>query len=170
MKHFLGDRSLIAAVMIAVPLLFSGVLTDAQSKLSCNKSAVLGQWQGSNGVDPPWNVWIDVRFQFNPDGTYAYSAGQGRFLWISHQGTYTISPSSGEESRSWPCRITLVPNSATARVNPDNKLGLMPLHARNLMDNEKHTFRLNGWGNHLSFMDIELPWRDVGSFGVERPD
>ncbi len=169
MKSIAEHHTFIVAAVSFIALLFSGVFLNAQDKLPCNKNSVAGQWKGSNDTDPPWNISIDVAFQFNPDGTYTYSAGQGRFVWLSHQGTYSITQSQGEESRTWPCRITLTPIPATAKVNPDNKLGLMPLHSRNLMDDQKRTFRLSGWGNHLSFMDTELSWRDVGMFGVERP-
>jgi hypothetical protein len=134
---------------------------------TCGAGDVIGMWRGQVVTDPPWDVTVDLAFRFDPDGTYLYSAGQGSFQWTLHRGRYFIRRNTGPSSRSYPCLITLTPEPATVRNNPQNKLGLMPLQARSLMADQQRTFRMQ----FLSFLvlhDTALDWQDVGMFGIHR--
>ena len=152
-------------------MIFGLALADSAANaqaLACIPAELMGLWRAQVVTDPPWDVTVDLAFQFRPDGTYSYLAGQGGFRWTSHQGAFAIGRNAGPSSRSYPCLIRLTPNPSTVWNNPQNKLGLMPLQARNLMDDQEHTFRVQPIGNRLVLHDTQLDWRDVGMFSIGR--
>lgn len=136
--------------------------------LACDASTMVGLWRAEVITDAPWDTTVNLVFQFEPDGSYAYAAGQGNFLWTTHRGRYAIGRNSSESSRSYPCLIQLTPDPSTVSINPENKLGLAPLQARNLMDNQQRTFRIQPLGARLVLHSTDLNWRDVGMFSIER--
>jgi hypothetical protein len=134
---------------------------------TCTAGDVIGAWRAQVVTDAPWDVTVDLAFRFEPDGTYAYAAGQGSFRWTSHRGHYRMHRNFGPSSRSYPCLITLTPDPGSVNNNPQNKLGLMPLQARSLMADQERTFRMK-WSSLLVLHDTELDWQDVGMFGLHR--
>jgi hypothetical protein len=157
---------ILSALGIAAMFTMGATRMNAQT---CTAADVIGTWRSQVVTDAPWDVTVDLHWRFDPNGTYSYSAGQGSFQWTAHQGRYFIRPSSGPSSRSYPCVITLNPDPGTVRINPQNRLGLMPLQARSLMADQPRSFRMQ-FLSFLVFQDTDLNWQDVGMFGLHRAD
>jgi hypothetical protein len=169
--HMTLDKKLGAclfALVGAVALFGIGGGVGRAQGLACNPGTMLGRWRAQVVTDAPWDATVDLMFEFHPDGTYVYTAGQGSFRWTSHAGRYAIGQNGGESARSYPCLIRLTPDPSTIRNNQQNKLGLMPLLARSLMADDERTFRIQPLGGRLVLHDTELNWRDVGMFSIER--
>ena len=160
-------RRILGAMGAAALFALAQQIGHAQG-LACNSRDLNGRWRAQVMTDAPWDVTVDLVFQFQPDGSYSYSAGQGSFQWTSHRGTYAIGRNTGESSRSYPCLVRLTPDRETVKNNPQNKLGLMPLQARSLMDDQERTFRIQPLGPRLVLHHTDLNWRDVGMFTIER--
>jgi hypothetical protein len=134
---------------------------------TCGAVNVLGAWQAGVAVSLP-NLQVDMSFRFLPDGRYAYSAGQGNFLWTAHSGSYSLTPNFADPR--YRCLVTLTPDPATIQRNPQNPYGLAPLQQRNLMDDQPRTFRVsdNIAPGRLIFFDAALNRNGVGMFTLER--
>jgi hypothetical protein len=133
---------------------------------TCGAVNVIGNWQANVSVDVP-RVDVDVSFTLRPDGTYSYTAGQGSFVWTAHDGSYSLAQNGGDQY--YRCLLTLTPDPATLRMNPQNRYGLMPLQARSLMADRRTTFRVSDSivPGQLLLFDASLARNGVGMFSLE---
>jgi hypothetical protein len=134
----------------------------------CNGWNLMGKWQGTIVVALP-NLYVDIALVLAPNGSYAYSAGQGAFTWMSHYGTYTIAQNGSDPY--YQCVLTLIPDQTSIGYNPQNGYGMFPLEARNLMADKPQAFRASttiARGTLILFSTVLDRNESSGMFSLER--
>jgi hypothetical protein len=158
--------------LFKIALLGAASIPGAMAQFSrCDPSVLMGSWSGAAVTDNPWFVQVDFRFNFNPNWTYEYAAGQGNFLWVTHAGTFAVSATSGPAARKYACQVTITPAPNTVNINTGNQMGLAPLQSRDLMDDRQRTFYFKEFPRPGSLLVVGTwaDWvNDIGSFSLRR--
>lgn len=123
-----------------------------------------GRWSGSK-------AGIKLRFVFDANGSYTYSASEGNDPITEHTGKYK---SSRTGNPTWPCRIVLTPDPST--VKTQNQPGLSQMRKLMLFDDTEREYRVDDNDKYrgtqgqpaLQFKDIELGNSSSGQWSIER--
>ena len=124
----------------------------------------MGEWDGLEITDNLQG--IDVRFRFNPDGTYNYFAGQGNAPWVTHSGVYQISDNADQR---YQCKVTFNPDRSTIQVA--SSYYLFVVQSRDLLDDQPRTFLYKFFptATHLVLAGTWTDWHnDIGTVGLDR--
>jgi hypothetical protein len=162
--RFLGTSAFSSLTVAVLPTTGGNSTSTAGGTSQCPAASLIGNWSGE--VMPSLSQVVDVSFRFNSDGTYAYQAGEGNAVWISHSGRYQIG--SGADAR-WTCLVSLAPDPAT--VNVAGPALLLVLQSRDLPDDQARTFLYKFFptSTHLMMAGTWTDWRnDIGAFGLDR--
>jgi len=121
-------------------------------------------------VDP--NAAKMFAFDFRRDGSYSYIAWQGRSVWTSHNGTFTVTRATDAATSRYPSLLTLVADAHTMGSTPAHQPQELPLGLRQL-GSEGRTFRLRDSSTGgLLLVDTSVTGRDLAndieSFGLHR--